>query len=69
MEALNMGWLDETRREYLKVTEVAELFSLSRRTVYNLLDEGVLEGIKINGTTLRISIASVRRMKEQAPNI
>lgn len=64
-----MGWLDETRREYLKVTEVAELFSLSRRTVYNLLDEGVLEGIKINGTTLRISIASVRRMKEQAPNI
>jgi len=64
-----MGWLDETRREYLKVTEVAELFSLSRRTVYNLLDEGVLEGIKINGTTLRISIASVRRMKEQSPNI
>lgn len=64
-----MSWLDETKREYLKVSEVSEIFSLSRRTIYNLLDEGVLDGIKINGTTLRISIESVRRLRQEAsPN-
>jgi len=61
-----MSWLDETKREYLKPSEVREIFSLSRSYVYELVNNGVLEAIKVNGTALRISVASVRKMKHES---
>ncbi len=60
-----MSWLEDTKREYLKVSEVREIFSLSRSYVYSLVDLGVLDAIKVNGKALRITTESVRKMKHE----
>lgn len=61
-----MSWLNETKREFVKVSEVQELFSVSRSYVYELINCGALEAIKINGKALRVSIASVKKMREES---
>jgi excisionase family DNA binding protein len=43
----------------LRVDEVAKLLSVSRWTVYRWLEEGRLEGTKLNRGSLRIFRASV----------
>ena len=37
------------KKEILTIDEVAELFSVSKRTIYNLLKENELPGVKIGG--------------------
>ena len=37
------------KKEVLTIDEVADLFSVSKRTIYNLLKEKDLPGVKIGG--------------------
>lgn len=53
--------------EYLKVTEVARRFNVTRFTIYKWLEKGLLEGISIEGT-VRVLRSSVDAL-EQASRI
>ena len=47
-------------KRYYRLDEVAVYFSISRRTLYRLLDEGHLQPIRIRGC-LRVSAEQIRR--------
>ena len=51
-------------RSLLRVKEVAKLLSVSRWTVYRWLEEGRLEGTKLNRGSLRVFRASVTALVE-----
>ena len=53
--------LSTTTRQYLLIDECAELFVVSRRTIYNWLNAGVLTSIKIRGSR-RITVESARQV-------
>ncbi len=53
-------------RKFLKVQEVAALLSVSRATVYRLVEEGRLERVWI-GTAIRVPQASVESLLWSAP--
>jgi len=55
--------LKKTEVEYLKPEHVAELLCLSKQEVINLIQDGELDATKISKATLRVSMASVRRMQ------
>jgi excisionase family DNA binding protein len=46
-------------KELLRVDEVAEYFGVSRKTIYNWVDMGKLQGCNPNGGSLRIFRQSV----------
>ena len=48
------------QKHYYRLDEVAVYFSISRRTLYRLLDEGHLQPIRIRGC-LRVSAEQIRR--------
>ena len=48
------------QKHYYRLDEVAVYFSISRRTLYRLLDEGHLQPIRIRGC-LRVSAEEIRR--------
>jgi predicted site-specific integrase-resolvase len=54
-------------REWLKKSEVADVFGVTVRTVTNWIGEGKFEnGVrKVSSHTLRISAASVERLLQQ----
>lgn len=56
--------IDEIPRRALTVREVAELFQISKQTVYNWCDTGLLESRKIGRKTLRIVRESVVQLWE-----
>jgi excisionase family DNA binding protein len=43
---------DISKKEYLNVKEVCELFGISRRTIYRLFESGEIEKIKIRSRTI-----------------
>ncbi|MFH1481781.1 MAG: helix-turn-helix domain-containing protein [Pseudomonadota bacterium] len=51
-------------KQYFRVDEVAEYFSISVRTVYRFLDEGELKRTKIRGC-LRIPIWEIERYEKE----
>jgi excisionase family DNA binding protein len=58
--------------EYMKVAEVAKRFNVTRFTIYNWLEKGVLVGINIEGIVrvLRSSVDALEqtsRIQPQAP--
>ncbi len=53
-------------KEVLTIDEVANMFSVSRRTVYNLLKEKVLPGVKIGGQWRFLKKDLLRVFKEQS---
>jgi excisionase family DNA binding protein len=55
--------LFETKKQFLNVDEVCELFGVSRRTVYYWLEDRRVESITI-GHTIRISVRDLRRQVE-----
>ena len=51
-------------KQYYRVDEVAEYFSISVRTVYRLIDEGDLKRTKIRGC-LRIPVWEIERYAKE----
>ena len=51
-------------KQYLRVDEVAEYFSISVRTVYRLIDEGELKRTKIMGC-LRVPVWEIERYEKE----
>jgi len=51
-------------KQYYRVDEVAEYFSISVRTVYRLIDEGELRRTKIRGC-LRIPVWEIERYEKE----
>jgi excisionase family DNA binding protein len=53
----------------LTVKEVAEILGISRRTVYNWIDCGVIRAVKVNDTdksAVRIPLSEVERILKEA---
>jgi excisionase family DNA binding protein len=46
-------------KQLFRPDEVADIFSVSKRTVYTWLDNGTLTGVKIAGTTVRVDRESI----------
>ena len=46
-------------KELFRPDEVADIFSVSKSTVYTWLDNGTLTGVKIAGTTVRVDRESI----------
>jgi excisionase family DNA binding protein len=51
-------------KQYFRVDEVADYFSISVRTVYRLIDEGELKRMKIRGC-LRVPIWEIERYEKE----
>jgi len=51
-------------KQYYRVDEVAEYFSISVRTVYRLIEEGELSRVKIRGC-LRIPLGEINRYERK----
>jgi len=51
-------------KQYFRVDEVAEIFSISTRTVYRLIDEGELKRTKIRGC-LRVPLWEIERYEKE----
>ena len=45
--------------------EVAKIFSVTPKTIYEWIERGSLEGIRIAGTTIRITRESLIRCQEK----
>lgn len=50
--------------QYYKITEVAKMFSVTRKTIYNWIESGVLKIVRINGKP-RISEEECKRIIEE----
>jgi excisionase family DNA binding protein len=53
---------------FLTAKEVAELLRISRRTVYNWIDEGIIRAVKINDidkSAVRIPLSEVERILKE----
>jgi excisionase family DNA binding protein len=56
--------------EFLTVKEVAEKLRLSKRTIHNWIDEGVIRAIKLkDGLAVRIPASEVERILNEALEI
>jgi excisionase family DNA binding protein len=56
-------------KELLTVKEVAEMLQVSRRTVYNWIDEGVIRAVKVNDkdkSAVRIPSSEIGRIIREA---
>jgi len=51
-------------KQYFRVDEVAEIFSISVRTVYRLIDEGEIKRTKIRGC-LRVPVWEIERYEKE----
>jgi len=51
-------------KQYYRVDEVAEYFSVSVRTVYRLIEEGELKATKIRGC-LRVHVGEIGRYEKK----
>jgi excisionase family DNA binding protein len=51
-------------KQYFRVDEVADYFSISVRTVYRLIDEGELKRTKIRGC-LRVPLWEIERYQQE----
>ena len=51
-------------KQYFRVDEVAEYFSISVRTVYRLIDEGEIKRTKIRGC-LRVPVWEIERYEKE----
>lgn len=51
-------------KQYFRVDEVADYFSISVRTVYRLIDEGELKRTKIRGC-LRVPVWEIERYEKE----
>jgi len=55
---------DKPFKQYYRVDEVAEYFSISVRTVYRLIDEGELRRTKIRGCS-RVPVTEIQRYEKE----
>lgn len=55
--------MDEQRREYLKVPEVAEMLQIARSRAYELVGNGEIPSVRI-GRSLRVSRKELERWLE-----
>ena len=53
--------LETTSKQFLRITEVCELFAVSRRTIYYWIEDGKLPSVRI-GQTYRIPVAALRQL-------
>lgn len=54
-------------QQYYKISEFAQIFSLSRQKAYDLVNRGAIKAIKLPGTdTYRISKAEIEKYKQLA---
>lgn len=51
-------------KQYYRLDEVAEIFGISKRTVYRLLDKRKIRGIKI-GASIRIPNDEIEKIKKK----
>ena len=51
-------------KQYFRVDEIADYFSISVRTVYRLIDEGEIKRTKIRGC-LRVPIWEIERYEKE----
>ncbi|MBV9300686.1 MAG: helix-turn-helix domain-containing protein [Acidobacteriaceae bacterium] len=56
----------KVKSSWLSVTEVAELLGISRRSVYNRINEGSIEARKFGKQTTRIHEDEVERFVEES---
>lgn len=56
--------LSKPIKQYFRVEEVADYFSISVRTVYRLIDEGEMKRTKIRGC-LRIPLLEIERYEKE----
>jgi excisionase family DNA binding protein len=51
-------------KQYFRIDEVAEYFSISVRSVYRLIDDGELKRMKIRGC-IRIPLSEIERYEKE----
>ena len=56
--------MDEQKREYLKVPEVAEMLQIARSRAYELVGNGEIPSVRI-GRSLRVSRKELERWLEE----
>lgn len=56
--------MDEQRREYLKVPEVAEMLQIARSRAYELVGNGEIPSVRI-GRSLRVSRKELERWLDE----
>ncbi len=56
--------MDEQRREYLKVPEVAEMLQIARSRAYELVGSGEIPSVRI-GRSLRVSRKELERWLDE----
>ena len=59
------GPLSDGRRKYFSVAEVADYFSISRQTAYQLVYSDKIRGHKFGGV-IRVSRAEILRFEEES---
>ena len=52
-------------KKYMRPEEVANYFSISRSTIYLWCDHGLLDSCKPTGGTVRITVASVKKLEQE----
>ncbi len=50
----------------VRPVEAAAMLSISRSSVYELISSGVLPSVKLGGRMVRIPLAAIRRMVDEA---
>lgn len=56
--------MDLPNKGLLRPDEVAEYFSVTRRTIYNWIDSGRLDAVKVSGTIIRITRESINNLQK-----
>lgn len=54
------------RKPLFRADEVAEIFGVSRRTIYRWHDEGRIDGIKVSANVLRFERAELIRILDKS---
>lgn len=56
--------MDLPNKGLLRPDEVAEYFSVTRRTIYNWIDSGRLDAVKVSRTIIRITRESINNLQK-----
>jgi excisionase family DNA binding protein len=56
----------EKTKLLLRPSEAAEMLSISRSKIYELIARGTIPSVKLGGTMLRVPLAAIRDLAESA---
>ena len=58
--------MEDKRKKYLTVREVADYFSIARSTAYDLISSGELEAKRFGKRTIRVHVDEVKRYERES---